>query len=429
MAYLANGLVDTTTSLSPAAQGTVVTNPDYATSAVNPAIFATSVVVNDVGTVTDPATQHLTTTTQYDGWGRPLVVTDPDGVSMTSHYKASGTGAMTDIDTVTDGLGNYTTTTYDAVGNALSVTSSPPLSEVTSTTYDLLNHPLRITEPDSTVTAYEYDLAGQQTAVIANYVDGTPSSGIDDVRTTSQYDEYGRVLRTDSDDTQVDAVTKSTYDLVGNVLTSTAYPGADGTGTARTTTNDYPPVTNGLSRAEPTGVRLPIVPTSGGPACPSGIGMCNTVTALDFNGQPIATTDAYNQTTASLLDLGGRPVRTIVNYVDGVNTGSEADTDLITTTTYKVTGQPEFGHRALHGGRPPGVADVDHDLRCRRPEHRRDRTVGRLHQEPLHRGQPRRAHLRGGRPRHRRRGPQLDALGLRQGRPPDQDDRPLRPER
>ena len=566
-AYLTGGLPDTTTALSPAGTGTVLTKLTYGPTAAHPAIFATQVMVNDVASPSDPS-EDLQTVTTYDTWGRSLTVTDPDGVMVTTTYQDAGDGAMTDVEKVTDDVGNETTMTYDTVGNRLTVET--PLHEVSATTYDLRNHPLIETgpSPDFVKTGHTYDLAGQETAVIANYVEGTPSTGIDDVTTTYLRDAFGRVIRTDADDTVTDAVTTATYDVLGTTLTSTVYSGnkignpgfeaaatptdwsvnaawtirTDGSATfvhsgqnslravvpagpvvsygqttartrvtagatysgsawvngyatnsagaamtmrirwynpdgtysdatvgstvtvgssqiwklisgslvapvtaveampfvqlsastagdvvwvddtvfdeARTTTADFPPLTNGLSRARPTGTRLPIVPTSGGPACPSGTGMCNSVVALDPNGQPIASTDAYNNTTRTLLDLAGRPVLQITNYVDGVNNGSEVDTDLITTTTYRVSGQVD----SVTG--PSGrTATTAYDA------------VGRstvvtapsgLFQKPCtpRPGGPTAPRIRGA--GHRRRRAHLDQVGLRCRRSPDQDHRPLR---
>jgi len=74
------------------------------------------------------------------------------------------------------------------------------------------------------------------------------------------------------------ATTKTTYDLQGATLTSKVYPGAGGTGTARTTTTHFDAAGNA------TGTEAPIAPTAGpAPLCPDDSSQyCNSVLHARF---------------------------------------------------------------------------------------------------------------------------------------------------
>jgi YD repeat-containing protein len=106
--------------------------------------------------------------TTFDGWGRTLTTTDPDGVVATSVYDASN---LTDLVTTRDNVSAATTMTYDLVGNLLS--TSTPTGRVTSSTYDLANHVLTSTAPDGTVSRTDYNAWGERAASWANYTTGT----------------------------------------------------------------------------------------------------------------------------------------------------------------------------------------------------------------------------------------------------------------
>jgi RHS repeat-associated protein len=331
--YLANGLPSSTSSASPAGIGLVVTTSSYAATATLPAVVPTTVVVNDVTSPTDLTTQDLTSTSTYDTWGRALSSTDPDGVTTTTSYVTAGEGKQTDIAYTEDELGNRTSMTYDGVGNVLTTTS--PRGAISQVSYDLLNHAIDEDLPDGTRTRHVYNAYGQQTSVITNYVDGTASSGIDDIITASTFDEFGRVTTVVADQSGIAQTTTTAFDLLDNVTSTTTH--------GRTTTYHFASLATGdTSRAAATGTQLPIAPPYGsGPDCPGAASTgCSATTTLDFNGRTIATTDAYRVVTASMLDLGGRPVRVTQNPANGVHASGETDTDIITLTTYGITGLP-----------------------------------------------------------------------------------------
>jgi RHS repeat-associated protein len=337
-------------------QATVQTQLLYTagTSSPNyyPAIFPTTVIANRLdGTPGPGPAEDVTTTASFDGWGRRLVSTDPDGVTSTTVYDAAN---QTDVAQTLDGLGNATTTTYDKVGNMLTTTS--PLGRISSATYDGRSQQTTSVAPDGVLSRTDYDDFGRTIATFANYVNGavesTDGDATDDVYTKPTYDAFGNVVTTEADcgsaasctaNGGLDAKTTSTYDLLGNVVSSTVYPGAGGTGTARVTTNYFDTTTVGsttYSRTQATGVRLPIAP-SAGPAslCPGSSAYCNAVTTLDLSGRAIATTDAYGVVTRTAPDLAGNPVRTIANYGDGTP-GPNPDDDVTTTVEYSILGDP-----------------------------------------------------------------------------------------
>ena len=83
------------------------------------------------------------TTYTYDGSGRTLTVTAPDGASTTTSYAGNDT-------TVTDAAGKWKTSTRDAFGNLTLVTEPNPAGGTnwtTSYTYSALNQLTHVTMP------------------------------------------------------------------------------------------------------------------------------------------------------------------------------------------------------------------------------------------------------------------------------------------
>jgi RHS repeat-associated protein len=338
----------------------------------HPGLWPTKVFANYIDGVEGPGRdQDVETDRTFDGWGRTLTTTDPDGVVATSVYDASN---LTDLVTTKDNLNAPTTMTYDLVGNLLSTTT--PTGRVTSSTYDLANHVLTSTAPDGTVSRTDYNAWGERTASWANYTTGT--SGADhDLVAVYAYDLLGHLTETDVDCTAtagvitlpctggLDARTAMTSDLLGTPVTATTYPGSGGGGTARTTTSyfeTYSPTTgswNGLTvtRQSPAGSALPISPTgSPAPVCPGTVSTyCSsaavwtvagsTVSGVDPHGRIVAATDAYGVTTATFADLDGRTVQTIAGYVAGAT--PDADTNVAATTVYDIAGRPVSSFDAL----------------------------------------------------------------------------------
>jgi RHS repeat-associated protein len=343
---------------SPCASPTVTTHLDYVAATAgpdyHPAIFPTKVIANQIDGVQGPgAAEDATTTTAFDSWGRALVVTDPDGVDPETVYAAN----QTDVAATQDGLDATTTMAYDAIGNPTETTT--PLGRVMAATFDSRGHRLTSTDPAGVVTRTDYDGYGRATATWANYVDGNPATGdgTDDLLSTTTYDAFGRVIRTDVECSTtactggLDARSTTTYDLLGNVVATTVYPGPIGTGAARTTasyfeTYDTPATSEfgalKFSRTTASGTRLAVAPSgSPAPLCPGSASVrCNSVTSLDLEDRAAGVTDAYGIVTAALLDLGGRTVATIANYVDGTFSPGTPDEDVVSSIVYDIAGRP-----------------------------------------------------------------------------------------
>ena len=350
---------------------------DTSTSGVtaHPDIWPTTTTANYVNGSYDSTKpdEDVSSTVTYDAWGRTLVTTDPDGVSATTAYSASGTnGDKTDALTSADGLGNQTTRTYDLVGHVLTVVT--PKSETTTNVYDLAGHVVQVTAPNGAITKTTYDTWGFKTVETANWVDGTPTAGgVDDVVTQYEYDRYGNLV-TVAVDCHVasagitancpytgflDARTATTYDLAHNAVATTVYTGTGLGGTARTTTSYFETYTLPSSgptivRPKPSAQRGPIEPAHTATfVCPdlTITAWCNTsavmlgaagtaVSSLDMKGQAQGTQDANGILSRTFRDLAGRPVITVANYSDGdYNTSTASDKDIVSTTQYDLAGQ------------------------------------------------------------------------------------------
>ncbi|WP_435296861.1 DNRLRE domain-containing protein [Streptomyces sp. YPW6] len=179
------------------------------------------------------------TTTEYDRWGNPAVVTDEVGGvtrTTTTAYDAAGRKIY---EAVTGGLGQAvpaTTTEHDPATGATVKVSSPTGGTIT-TAYDLLGRQISYTDADGGVTKTEYDLLDRK----VEESDSVPSS------VTYTYDHAAEprglaTARTDS----VAGAFRPSYDADGSVETE-KLPGGytlrineDTTGTAvnRTYTRD-----------------------------------------------------------------------------------------------------------------------------------------------------------------------------------------------
>jgi len=113
-----------------------------------------------------PGGTPVWTTYTYDGIGRTLTVTQPEGASTTT-YSYSGNQT-----TVTDPAGNWKTFTTDVLGNLITVVEPDPANQpggtlTTTYTYDWMNHVtgVSMTRAGTTQTrTFVYDNAGRLTS-------------------------------------------------------------------------------------------------------------------------------------------------------------------------------------------------------------------------------------------------------------------------
>jgi RHS repeat-associated protein len=340
---------------------------DSGPSAVHPAIFPEIATANYQSSGPHDSQTNVISTKDYDAWGRTVRMTDPDGVSSSSTYDDPTllTNNQTDLVKTTDTIGVDTKMTYDPVGNLLLTTS--PSGLVTSSTYDLGSDLLTTTATDGNVSRTDYDDYGHAIRSWANYVSGSPAAD-HDLLTATTVDQFGNSARTDSDcgsinncATGLDAVSTTTFDLLGNAVVSTTYSGsAAAAGTDRATSNRFEKYTvpsgNGtawtglaFSRATASGVQAAIPATGSAPACPDGSGLCNSVTTLDLSDRTIASTDAYGVITKTTLDVAGRAIRVVDNSTaasdDGLN-----DQNVTTITRYDVLGRTAATYLPMNGG-------------------------------------------------------------------------------
>jgi RHS repeat-associated protein len=150
---------------------------------------------NQLVRVTDAATPAAITQYNYDPDGNLIIDTDPNGNTTTTVYDKLNRAISVTTATGTTYYG------YDPNGNRTSATD--PSGAVTSTVYDALNRPFRVTDPLGHATVYAYDASGNQTKV-------TDPSGHS---TTYAYDALNRLISV------TDALNNTTsyeYDKVGN---------------------------------------------------------------------------------------------------------------------------------------------------------------------------------------------------------------------
>ncbi|HLK49425.1 MAG TPA: hypothetical protein VKT49_14890, partial [Bryobacteraceae bacterium] len=171
-----------------------------------------------------PGATPVWTTYTYDGIGRTLTVTAPDGSVTRYSYQGNQT-------TVTDPAGKWKTTVTDAQGNLTQVIEPNPgggANFVTSYTYDGMNHltGVTMTRPEGTQTR-SFVYTGPDLTSATNPENGT---------TTYTYNGAHQVLmRTDANRNQ----TNYTYDGYGR-LTQVQHFGNGHNGDGWTYTYDTP---------------------------------------------------------------------------------------------------------------------------------------------------------------------------------------------
>ncbi|HME00025.1 MAG TPA: RHS repeat-associated core domain-containing protein [Terriglobia bacterium] len=141
------------------------------------------------------------TSTTYDAVGNVLTVTEPDGNTTTNGYDADNRRIKE-----TDAAGDVTTWAYDGVGNVTSTTE--PTSNVINNAYDADDRIITVTDSIGNVASYTYDGVGNQ----LTWADGNGNT------TTTTYDVIYRVTQVTD---PLGQNTTYSYDAVGNQLTVT----------------------------------------------------------------------------------------------------------------------------------------------------------------------------------------------------------------
>lgn len=166
------------------------------------------------------ALNQTTTYDAYDGAGRLLQMTDPNGIKTSYAYDPRGR-VLTITVTLPSGAVRVTHYTYDAAGQVTAVTT--PDGVTLSYSYDAAHYLRSITDTLGNRIDYRYDLKGNRTQDTTRDPDGTLVRQID-----SAYDARNRVSQLNA----AGSITQQVFDAVGN-LTQTQDPNT------HTTTHHY----------------------------------------------------------------------------------------------------------------------------------------------------------------------------------------------
>jgi RHS repeat-associated protein len=249
--------------------------------------------------VNDPL-GHTGVRNQYDAQGRLVQLIGPAGTPIVLGYDMSS-----DVETVTDALGNPTTYQYDDRGNIL--TEVNPLGGITRRTFDASNNMLTETDPLGNTTTYTYDSKGDALTKtdplggVTRFTYGprgqiaTETDPLGDT-ITNQYDSAGNV--TSSTDA-TGKTTRFTYDGSGNLLTLTDPEGG-------VTRYGYDAAGNPIKEIDPLGRETDrtydalghLLTESITVTTPSGPRVQTTKKTCDSDGRLASVTDAAGGTTS-----------------------------------------------------------------------------------------------------------------------------------
>lgn len=326
-----------------------VTDPNNRTTSMT---YATG---NQVATVTDPAGKTSTfgydtagnrtaatsalqskTTFGFDTAGRLTSRTDPRGNvagatagSFTARYTYDTADHLT---TATDANGNVTTTSFDDLGNELSIVDA---AQNTSTmTYDADNDLATVVRPlatgtGTTTNTYDPDNLLTRTVAAGGQITtyGYDSAG----RRTSTIDPDGNAPGATAAQTAAHTSTVG-YDADGNV-TTTSRPDPSGSGPALVSSTAYDGQDRPVSRTDPNGHTTRYVYDPAGH--PTGTTDANNQTATvgyDNAGQPVTSTDPNNRVTTRSYDPDGRLASLTTALGNKTSYGYDADGHLVSST-------------------------------------------------------------------------------------------------
>nr|WP_267887314.1 LamG-like jellyroll fold domain-containing protein [Streptomyces sp. WM6372] len=337
-------------------------------------------------TVSQTASGGRTTATTVDATGRVTrSVFDPNGLNRVTNITYDADDHITESTHSIDASGKKATSTteYDQAGNAKKVTvTDGTTARITSGTYDQRGMPLTQVTPRGNTTTNRYDVLGRLVETTAPQVQVEENSGAATAATpksligyntfgdtTNARDARGQVTKTETDllgqpvvttlpdytppgaTTPISAVTRTTYDKLGNV-TSTADP------LGRTTYYQYDQMGSLIRSTDPAitgaqGLKAPGAPTFDGTSTDLSGGGVSTYTWTP-TGLPLSATDPTGARTESTYDELGRKLTattverkpTLQNLVSrytwddaGNQTESTTPAGRRTTATYDKAGQ------------------------------------------------------------------------------------------
>ncbi len=262
-------------------------------------------------TVTDPLGN--TTTTTYDALNRPNLVTYADGTNSTVKYTSTGLAYFK-----TDELGRQSQTDFDSAGRAVAVHQPDPAtgtitgnSPTVHTDYDANGNPVHVTNPLGQVWTYLYDARNRKIAEISpsaeDWSAGTGSGNFVSPTVRTEYDPAGNVQSvTDARGNK----TVMFYDAA-NRPTLTITPQADYIGANGTlVTGQYLASARGYDRnGNVLTTRAGTAPASANTGLSlTRVTATNTYDALN---RLLTTTDAANITVSNVYDEAGNRVHLI----------------------------------------------------------------------------------------------------------------------
>lgn len=208
----------TETDFDGAGRAVKVWSPDPSTGAVNrstpsspttgsPCVTTEYDAAGNATKTIDPLGREVVFT--YDNRNRKLAQTGPShtynlpggGTSTINPVTSSTYDSVGNVLTVTDPRGTVTTTAYDKANRAIQVKAATGLPEeaVTNTTYDKGGNVVVVQDANGNSTCNKYDAASRMTHTAVNPVTGAPavdpaSPGTNDIVVTNTYDASGNLI-------------------------------------------------------------------------------------------------------------------------------------------------------------------------------------------------------------------------------------------
>jgi RHS repeat-associated protein len=358
-------------------------SPDPGTPDSNITTIYTYTANDQLDTETDPLGRvtkyaydtygNLTSTTKNFVSGQPQTA-DQNVVSSSAYYQATAAGKAGLPTSETDPVGKTSThtydllgrettevlpgdssipvltrtTSYDQLGNTVTVTESwTGTARTTTSVYDLLNRQTSVTDPSGAVTTTAFDIAGDSTATTTT--DGTTTrsydglgrvveeGGADGSLTDHAYDAQGHETQMSIGTPGAMVVTTHTYDRAGRTVSDVE----DATGLALTTAHTYDAIGRELTTTDPNGVVTTNTYDQTGRLTRTVVAAKTTDTTYDKAGNGLTVTGPYasgqsGQVTKSVYDHLDRLTQSIANYISG---SADQSANLTTVTYYDAAGQ------------------------------------------------------------------------------------------